>query len=88
VHPFYKMCLVMAVVAYPVLMWRKLGDPTYLETWHPDALRWIGAKLVKGKNGRTYAEPPPPLKRLQLSLLLGLVLAVLLGCFFKWVMPD
>jgi hypothetical protein len=78
----------MAVVADPVLMWRKLGDPAYLEDWSPDALRRIGAKLVKGENGRVYAEPPSPLKRLQLSLLIGLFMAVLLGCFFKWVMPE
>jgi hypothetical protein len=80
-------CIILAVVGMPVIIWKKLGDPIYLETLPPDALKRLGAKLIKGENGRVYAEPPPVAIRLQQSLLGGVVFAILLACFYKWVMP-
>jgi len=81
---FWQTCLALATVAFVAAFWWKLGDPAYLETMSDETLKRFGARLVRGENGKTYAEPPPPAKRLKLSLLLGLILAILYGCFLKF----
>jgi hypothetical protein len=70
-----QICVVCAVVFCPIIVWRGFGNADALIKWGPVLLALLGIKLFKGTNGRIYAEPPPPLKRLQLSLLFGLLWA-------------
>jgi hypothetical protein len=80
----FQISLVFAAVVTPVALWRKLGDTEYVEGLGPFVRRILGIKIVTGTNGRTYTEPPPPIKRLQISLLFGLAWAALLGGVFYW----
>jgi hypothetical protein len=65
-------------------MWRKLGDAEHVERLGPSVRRLFGIKIFTGTNGRTYAEPPVPKKRLKISLLFGLAMAAVLGGIFYW----
>jgi hypothetical protein len=80
----FQIGLVGWAIGMPVILWRKLGDTEYVESLGPSARRLFGIKLFTGTNGRTYTQPPPPIKRLKISLLFGLAGAAVLGGVFYW----
>lgn len=69
----------------PIALWRKLGDAEYVERLDPRLQKAYGLKLRTGVNGKIYVEPPPPLKRLQISLLFGLLTAAVLAGFLSFI---
>jgi len=80
----FQVLLVGCAIGCPVIIWHKLGDTEYVERLGPTLQRIFGIKLFTGENGRTYMEPPPPLKRLQISLLWGLGWTAVLGAAAYW----
>jgi hypothetical protein len=66
-------------------MWKILGDADWCARLDPRLQKAYGVKLYVGKNGRNYVDPPPPLKRLQVSLAIGLLTATLLGSAFAFI---
>ncbi len=81
----FQFALIFWAIGMPVILWRRLGDDIeYLEGFNPSARKLLGIKIFTGVNGRTYAEPPPPMKRLTISLLFGLAWAAMLAGVFYW----
>lgn len=76
-----KLILLPWIIVFPVIVWRKLGNAEYVAGLSPTFRTWIGAKPSAGLNGPRAAEPLPPLKRVQISLLFGLAWAAL----FVWI---
>jgi hypothetical protein len=81
------MMILVLAVWMPVIMWRKLGDDDFVSDLSPSGKRLMGVKTAKGSNGKTYFEPPPPLKRLRLCLIFGLLWASFCGSLL-WVVSQ
>jgi hypothetical protein len=62
-----------------------LGNAEFVSGLHPRLQRAYGARLYTGFNGKTCVDPPPLLKRLQISLALGLIAAALLAAVLAFV---
>lgn len=69
----------------PIQLWRMLGDVEFVSGLDPRLQRAYGVRLYTGTNGKTYVEPPPPFKRLKVSLLMGLLTAALLASALAFV---
>ena len=81
----YIQLLIFAVaIVLPIQMWFKLGDADYVDTLSERQQRAWGVKLIKGPNGRYYAKPPPPFKRLLVSVTSGLLLALVLTALVRF----
>lgn len=80
-----QLLIVGWAIICPIAMWRKLGDAEYVSGLTPRFQRACGVRLYTGTNGKTYVEPPPPLKRLQVSLAVGLLTAALFGSVLAFV---
>jgi hypothetical protein len=78
----FRLCLALAVIGYPAVMWHSLGKIEFLESLGPEIGRWLGVKFFIGSNGKRYLEPLNPVRRLQLSLLMGLATASVLGTLY------
>jgi hypothetical protein len=85
VWTFAQLLIVTWTIACPIGVWRKLGDLEFVAGLDPRLQRAYGVRLYTGTNGKTYVEPPPPLKRLKVSLLMGLLSAALLGAVLALV---
>ena len=79
-----QIMIVAWTVLGPVAMWRSLGDADYVAGLHPRLQKAYGVKLRTGINGKHYADPPPPLKRLQVSLFFGLLTAAVLAAILSF----
>jgi hypothetical protein len=72
-------------VLCPLGIWRSLGNAEFVSSLSPRLQKAYGVQIFTGMNGKTIAEPPPPLKRLKVSLLLGLLTAAIFSSVLAFV---
>jgi hypothetical protein len=71
--------IVAWTVVCPLAIWRSLGNAAIVVRLNPTLLKAYGVRAYTGVKGKTLMKPPPAINRLQVSLLIGLLIAALLG---------